>query len=527
MKGKGIRIILHRFVSSLMDWTNFLAIVLGFSIAWNSKETLFTLVFPASSTEISTSVVIGLTFLAGLFFSAILAGIFYLLRKIVDRIPKSKPLNTRIDIKPETRLNIALGIISVGLIVALFVNNVLPSIDTTQWTIIPPKTIPPLNPVGNDFRTGLYRPPQALFFQGAEYTQQEDGTFLTQYPPLVNLLYLPFQFLSENQAYLVQVFLLFCANLACLGMAALWVRDFILPHAGLDKRANTLLAWFLFLTGAALSFTSYPFLFTIERGNYDLMAMFFAMLAINNLLRKPNQVWVQVILLSIAAHLKIYPAALFIILLAKHGRKMILPALAVNVAFLFSLGPKNAMMFIQIILHSVSTGFPWVGNHSGFSFGTYLSWVFQSAEDDLAFLRTLFATLPIVVWIISAFALLKQKLGESSIVLLVMASIPLMDVLPPISHDYKSVILYPALIMISALLLVKIMQTPGFGDYIQFVLIMGLFLIIGRSFALNAEELILINNKYIVILTFAVLMLFNLIGIRKKSLFVTPACEAG
>jgi len=56
---------------------------------------------------------------------------------------------------------------------------------------------------------------------------------------------------------------------------------------------------------------------------------------------------------------------------------------------------------------------------------------------------------------------------------------------------------------------------------------MGLFLIIGRSFALNAEEMILLNNKYVVILTFTVLMLLNLIGIKKRSLFVTPAGEPG
>lgn len=516
MKGKGFRIILRRFIIFLTDWPNFLAIVLGFSIAWISKETLYKLFFPVTPTNISASILFSLAFFAGLIFSTVLALILNILGMFVERIPKSKPLNIRVELKPETRLHITLAIIAAGLIVTLFVNNVLPSIDTNQWTIIPPKTIPPLDPVGNDFRTGLYRPPQALILRGAEYTQQEDGTFLTQYPPLVNLLYLPFQLLSENQAYLMHVFLLFCANLACLAMAALWVRDFILRHAGLEKQTSTLLAWFLFLIGAAFSFTSYPFLFTIERGNYDLMALFFAMLAITSLLRKPKQIWVQVILLSIAVHLKIYPAALFIIMLARHGRKMILPALAVNAVFLFSLGPRNALMFIQIILHSISTGFPWVGNHSGFSFGTYLSWVYQSAADDLALLRTLFSTLPVVVWIISVFSLIKQKITETSIVLLVMVSIPLMDVLPPISHDYKSVILYPALIIFSALLVVKILQTSDIWGYLQLILIMGVFLIISRSFALNAEEFILLNNKFIAILTFTVLMLFTLIKTRNN-----------
>ena len=71
---------------------------------------------------------------------------------------------------------------------------------------------------------------------------------------------------------------------------------------------------------------SYGFLFSIERGNYDIYAILFSVIAISLLISKPKTIWAQIIFLSIATHLKIYPAILFFPLFLQHKWKVIFPA---------------------------------------------------------------------------------------------------------------------------------------------------------------------------------------------------------
>ncbi len=495
----------------LLDRSTFYSILFGAALAWISKDFLTPLIVAGNQfLESPLLLKFAIFFLSFVFFSFLLKGVFFVSGKLSWRWQRQKSLNTKINNSLNSRLIISLGILTVGALTIFLINNLLPCVNTHDWTYNCPKIIPTMEPVGNDFRTGLYLPPQMLLSGESIYYINPDGSNLTQYPPLVNLLYIPFQFFSEDQAYFLHAIFLFLANLACLWMAARMARDFLLPSACLNPQINQWISLVLFAVASILTFIGYPFLFSIERGNYDIIALLLAMLAIDNLLRKPNQLWVQVILLSIATHLKIYPAVLFFILFAKHKEKIILPVLVVNTAFLLALGPHNAWVFLQIIQQNVATGFTWVGNHSAFSMATYLTWVYQSASGNFAFLHSFFTTIPLVLWAASLFRLCKQKLTNRVIVCLLMASIPLMDVLPPISHDYKSVILNPAIILLLAILIVKVVKRSGFWDYFQLILIMGVLLILGRSFALNPVQEILLNHKYAIIQFFTFLILINI-----------------
>ncbi len=495
----------------IQKWSVFLPLMCGAATLWVVKESLAPLLFDGKTfSEIHWALKI--TLLAGGFlsFSLLFIGLFWLLQRVKNGQKHEKPIDTHLRIPAAKRVTVCLAIIGIGATATLFINNVYSSIDIESSTFVSPKIIPSMPTVGDDFRTGLYRPPKLLILEGRPYEQYEDGTFLTQYPPLVNLLYFPFQLFSEDTAYLIHAVLLFAAMFASLALTTLMIKDHVLPLTELDPSSNSLIAFCLFGVFAALTFTGYPFLFSIERGNYDITALFCSLLAVYLLLKKPGSLWAQVILLSIATHLKIYPAALFIVVLAKNGKKMILPTLAVNVVFLFSMGWYNALTFLRIISHSVSTGFPWVGNHSGFSFATYLSWIYQSTSGNLTLLRNLFSVIPVFVWASSAYSLLKVKISQLNFVLLSMACLPLMDVLPPISHDYKSVLLAPVTLTLAAMLIVKIVRSSNFWDYVQLVVVMGITLILNRSFALNPEPLILLNNKYMLILLLAVLLWINL-----------------
>jgi hypothetical protein len=502
----------HKLVRLLTDDCTFFTLLLAAGCAWVLKEPLTPLVFNLQTdTPVNLFPKLAVFLLTFMACALVIAALKWSNNKLSALLPHSKPLNTTIDISSDRRLSVFLIILGAGLAVILLVNQVLPHIDTVNWTYVNPKIIPTMDPVGNDFRTGLYRPPH-LLLQGEQiYYLNEDGSNLTQYPPLLNLLFMLYQLFTEDTACLIHMIVLFIANLACLALAARWAKDFILPHTDFEPQTRMLIAWLIFIFMTVYTFTGYPFLFSIERGNYDILALLFAMLAINSLLYKPNRIWLQVILLSIAVHLKIYPIALFVPFLFKYGKKLILPALAVNVAFLLALGPANALTFLQIIRQNVATGFTWVGNHSGFSFATYVSWGYQSASENVDWLRTFFTVLPAVMWAAAAFWAFKKLPSEpANTLFLFMATAPLMDVIPPISHDYKSVLLGPAVILLLCFLAVKILWESNFWDYFLLLLVTFFLLVLGRSFALNADQALLLNHKYpVIMLLFAIILIVN------------------
>ena len=503
--GKGrFRDIPRNLVRRLKNPSLFFPLLLAGAAAWVVKDPLTNFLFPSLS--------VWKTLLSFLLVFLLFGLVFYLTTLFTKwfsgRLPHGKPIPTVLNLSTNTRFVAILVILCGGLVLTIFINQVLPRIDLNRLTYLSPKIVPTMDPVGNDFRTGLYRPPGLLLKGEKIYYLDQDGSNLTQYPPLLNLLFLPYQVFEEDTAYIVHVIVLFLANLVCLGLAARWTRDFILPRTGLEPRALTLLAWLLFLVMAVFTLTGYPFLFSIERGNYDILALLYAMLAVHTLLYRPKRIWLQVILLSVAVHLKIYPAALFVLLLCKHGKRIILPALAVNLVFLLALGPSNALVFLQIIQQNVASGFTWVGNHSAFSFATYLSWIYPAAENALTWLKPLMTMLPVVIWVASLYWLVAHRQSEtSSLLFAFMVSVPLMDVLPPISHDYKSVLLGPAVLLAAGFLLVRILHKPDFWDYFKLLLLMALLLLLGRSFALNPPEAVLLNHKFSAIIGLAALFL--------------------
>jgi len=133
-------------------------------------------------------------------------------------------------------------------------------------------------------------------------------------------------------------------------------------------------------------------------------------------------------------------------------------------------------------------------------------------------LRDLFTILPVTFWVAAVFWAFKHKPFETkTYLLLFMATLPLMDVVPSISHDYKSVILGPFILLLLCWLGIKAYQNSNFWDYVQLLLIMLFMLVLGRSFALNADQSLLLNHKYPVIMASFGILLFN----YKKFLKVT------
>ena len=418
------------------------------------------------------------------------------------------------------RLLVAILVLVAGFSCIFIANNVITHINTNTWQYEEPGVIPVYPPIGNDFRVGLYRPAENLVKSGFKSIGPDD-TYPSVYPPLVGVISLPYLLFSHQTAYLIHVGLLILANIICLALASLMAKEYVLSKLGMEDKYTAIISVFIFFAMAIYTFSSFSFAYSMERGNVDIFAIFFFMLAMWCLLKKPDKIWLQVILLSIAVHFKIYPAALFIILLFKHGKKLILPAVVVNLFFLFILGPKMALSFIRSVTASgegAGVGNAWsgVGNHAAYSFtmgvdttsGEFLSGTFFV-------LWAIFTLIPLTLWGIAAIALILKKYSTQNAILLLMVTIPMMDVVPTISVDYRLVIESSAVLLLIALIIKQIIQKHSWFDLMQLAVVMFLLLMIGRSYAFFDESLFVFRNKYVWVLLLEVVMVVNIIKNQK------------
>jgi len=452
----------------------------------------------------------------------LLIGIISQAKKSINEYQqKANALNESLKLNDKKRVIFSLVIICIGFCSILIINNVLPNINTDTWRYESPVIIPVINPVGGDFRLGLYWPAENLIKSGSR-SVGTDGTYQSIYPPLVHVISLPYLLFKIQTAYIVHVVLLFLANIFSLLLASLMVKEFILSRLKLDKMFVMMITIFIFFGMAIYTFISYPFAFSIERGNYDAFPIFFSILAMWVILKRPEKLWLQVILLSVAVHLKIYPAVLFIILLFKHGIKLVLPALVINLAFLFILGPMIGIDYIQFVASSEGAGignnFSWIGNHAAYSFSKLITIRYPSLSSSFFVLWGISMFIPIILWSFSAISLFKNGYSSQNMIFLIMVTIPLMDLLPTASNDYKLIILYPAVILLFSLIMMQIIKDHHWLNYAQFGILFLILLFLGRPYAMSSDYVyalkptssIFINNKYLWSLALEIVMVWNI-----------------
>jgi hypothetical protein len=170
------------------------------------------------------------------------------------------------------------------------------------------------------------------------------------------------------------------------------------------------------------------------------------------LVRSPKRVWLPVLCLSVAAHLKVYPAVLLLLPLWKHGRGSLVPIVLVNTALLFCIGPGPAVSFIKTLSGVAISPETGAANHSAASFGLMVNgFLGERAQPPVP--EAVFLALPVLVWAASALLLLRKGYSESGAVWLFAVSVPLMNLIPSTSHDYKLVLLSAPFAMLLTTLL--------------------------------------------------------------------------
>ena len=418
------------------------------------------------------------------------------------------------------RVVVSLGILGLGIALIFLLNNVIPSINTTTWEFKAHDIVPSMSEVGMDFRWGIYRQARDLFVRRNIQEIWANGTNLNGYPPLATasgLLFLPF---DEEKAYLIQVLLLILATLASLGIAADLFKKYVLSNLGLDTAISSLISGFIFFAVLFFTFSSYPFLFSIERGNNDIIALLFALLSLWVLLHFPKKLWTQVILLSIATNLKIYPAILFILLFKKHGKKSILPVLTTNFLLLFMFGPNNALAFVRTLtgMSGTANDMSWIGNHSSYSFiSDLITNVYPAAQNLIVPLWVVLTLAPLILWGAAIISLFKGKLTPQTALYAFMVSVPLMDILPTISHDYRLVILNSMTALLIAFIIRNILLKPSLADYFQLFAVLIVMFLLGRSFAFFSQNIYyFFANKYLWVLSFEGLVVWNIFRSQRQ-----------
>ena len=409
------------------------------------------------------------------------------------------------------RLNFFVLIVLACVIASVLFNFVLANIKGNESGWVAPTLFPVLNPIGSDFREGLYRPADALLQGKDPYL---DANLI--YPPLAAYAGIPFTFTSEWRAYLVQVALIILLNLASLYLLAEVGTQVFLDGGGEGK---TVIFLSSLICISIFSFSSYGFSFNVERGNFDVYPLFLSVLFLWLLWKYPKRMWLQILVISVAAHLKVYPLVFFVLILWKHGWKSILPTAVINVLFLLCLGPGDAWIFLQNIFFQQGGRVPtWIGNHSSFAYAAF--WYWQPEQVGVNLYELFFLLLPCLVWAAALIVLFKRGFSLKGAVWLFALSIPLVNLIPRVSYDYKLIWLYPAA------LLLLIYQLKSFAiDKKRMALAAWLFLallllMISRSFAITPD---ILANKYPYILMVEIMIAVTAITDRSTLL---PSTES-
>jgi hypothetical protein len=184
----------------------------------------------------------------------------------------------------------------------------------------------------------------------------------------------------------------------------------------------------------------------------------------------------------------------------------------INLVLLFILGFQNAIGFLNIIFfNNTSLRSLWVGNHSGYSFAYQLGLWSPMVANHLPLVQGIFTLIPILIWALAVFQIVRKKCTDERILSLTVITLPLMNLIPTISHDYKLALLSPFVIILLAIVLDRIVHSPDWIEYLQLGFVLIALLMIGRSYKLFSSEFYIFENKYLVVLFIECLAAWNVI----------------
>jgi hypothetical protein len=305
-----------------------------------------------------------------------------------------------------------------------------------QWQYA--NSVPVIRPIGVDLR----------FFLQASRTMFAGGNPLGETyvsPPLTAAIFYPLSRFPADLAYRIQFVLLAGCNLAVLAVLASLTRRALVAERMVTRGdAEAILRPVLF-TAAVFQFFGYPLEFALERGNYDSYALLAIVLGLWFATQARWNLWLPVVLFSVAAHLKVYPAIFLLLPLWQHRWRAAVPCIVVNCAMLFSFGFARATQFLAELKRLSMEPYFWPGNHSAACFVNEVlepllrGHLPEPAVHPAAILIAV--VLPVALWLHGTIRLMKGGFGAWPALLWAALSTPIMSIVPSTSHDYKLVIM--------------------------------------------------------------------------------------
>ena len=369
----------------------------------------------------------------------------------------------------------------------LIIQTIITKINWSTLVWSPIDYIPAIKPIGIDFRNGIYRP-AACILQGNIPPYTEGTNCSSTYPPISFLLGIPFTFLTENSAYVFVIFLLYGAIIGSI---------FLVYKIGVyifeDSKNNERILSLIVVVYGSMILIGYPFEFAVERGNYDSFAILLTLLALWIFVSSPKKIWWVVLYLSLATHLKVYPAILFIVFFSYYKKNIILPFFIINFLLSICLGPNVLLNFLKALIKFNDQPYIWIGNHSAISFATLLQNylpVIPLTWDKI------FIIIPALLWISVVLLQYMSQSGKSYLnyMLLFSVTLPLTCIIPSVSHDYKLVVLLPGIILFLAFLSVQYLETREYKWLVIFCLSSILFLLFSQPPFFQHPFFILFNQ---------------------------------
>jgi hypothetical protein len=361
--------------------------------------------------------------------------------------------------------------------------------------------LPLVHPTGIDWRVGILA-------AGKSFSNAYSG-----YPPLTLWVGKAFTAVNPSAGYVIQVCLLagFAVGSAvlCALLARAWLSDAQESRLGdamssneAERLGQPFGARQLGLLGGLWLVTSYGFMFEIERGQLDLYALFFALLAVWLLLRRPQgSPWWPSLALALAVNIKAYPGVLAVMLFWRYGRRAVVPLLVTNVVLLVSTGPANLLHFFVRRAKLEESTFPrgWVNNSA-----VSLAHTLHEASSWPGSLWVVFLGSSALLWIATLVVVMRRGWSPRRAVLVSAACVPVMCTFPSISNDYRLVLLaFPLAILAAATAAMRRGGGPLWA--LLFIAVGSEFFLLARSSRLIAPSLQ--GSKFALVVGLQVLLL--------------------
>jgi len=351
------------------------------------------------------------------------------------------------------------------------------------WEVLLPRA----RPLGVDFRDGLYDPARAF------------STVHSGWPPLTLLLGRPFTLVSLSTGYDIQVCVLVALALVAVVLSA---RLAVKAACADDLPGRKVDAPLVGLVMGLWLLTSYGFMYEIDRGNIDLYALVFSLLAVWLTIRSSRSAWLPAAVLALAIGLKLYPAILLVMLFWRYRWRALLPVVVTTAVALLIAGPA-ALRHSLAALSSLQAGVhaEWWGQDSATAMAHVLRDHTGWAPSWVGYPLLI---VPLALWAVTMVTLVRRGWNDRNAVLAAAACVPPMAIVPAVSNDYKLVLCVLPLAVL-AVVVATMERAPAAAWAVLFGAVAFLMIFLARSTIVVAPSLQ--ASKYTLLVALQVLLL--------------------